>query len=337
VCPLTGAGELSESIERWGGTVRPLGKRRGADPAALIRLAAIIRKGRFSLLHLHNLPGNLWGTPAAVLSRTGMPVVRTEHGYLFHRRYPAIYKYLYPLLSKRSERIICVCEDLRQTLAGEFPSLAGRFVTLRNGIPAGDFDELPEREECRRGFGLPENQPIAGTVGRLSEEKNHLELLRAFRIAAEGMGDPYLAILGEGEMEHRLRAEAENLGIAGRVIFLGSTGDIERFYGALDLFVLSSASEGIPLTLLEAMASGLPALAPPVGGIPEVMEDGLSGYFYTPGSCEAMAERMIELLSDRGMGRRMGMRGRTIVKEDFNAERFASGQDDIYREVIPGN
>jgi glycosyltransferase involved in cell wall biosynthesis len=112
---------------------------------------------------------------------------------------------------------------------------------------------------------------------------------------------------------------------------------MDRFYGALDLFALTSTSEGIPLTMLEAMAAGIPVVAPPVGGIPEVIEDSLSGYFYPAGNVGILAERIINIISEPGLGERMGMRGRKIVTEEFSARRFAAEQDKIYFDLADKN
>jgi len=330
VCSLTDAGRISESISREGGDVYTMRKKRKLDPFFFSRLVSLIRKGRFDLLHLHNLPGNLYGTSAHLISRSPVPIIRTEHGYLVHSRYPGFYKHLYVILSRRSEKIICVCDDLRDTLAERFPSLTDKFVTIRNGIPAEDYSDLPPVKECREFFGLPPDSQIIGTAGRLSREKNQIELIRAFKRVSNINSRAFLAILGNGRMRDQLAAAAAEMGVKDRVSLLSGTEHINKFYGGLDLFTLTSTSEGIPLTLLEAMACGLPAVAPAVGGIPEVIEDSLSGYFYPPGNEAVLADRIMNILSDPGRAGRMGMRGKKIVHEDFSAGRFASEQDELY-------
>ncbi|MFO7915388.1 MAG: glycosyltransferase [Candidatus Krumholzibacteriales bacterium] len=334
VCSLTEAGDMASSIERAGAEVHVMGKRGRFDLRVFLRLASLIRKGGFDLLHLHNMPGNLWGTAASSAALSSTPIVRTEHGYLFHSRYPRFYEYLYVVLSARSRKIICVCDALRETLSDRFPSLKEKLITIRNGIPAEDFSGLPSKEECRRFFDLPSGPGLIGTAGRLSGEKNQAELIRAFRMVSEDLTGVNLAIMGEGEMKDDLTSAAEDMGLAGRIIFLPPSGEIDRFYGALDLFVLSSTSEGMPLTLLEAMACGLPVVAPAVGGIPEAAEDSLSGYLYPAGNEELLADRISGIISDPGMGKRMGERGREIVRREFNAGRFASEQDELYMRII---
>ena len=334
VCSLTEAGEMAGSIEKAGGKVHVMGKRGRFNPVFFLKLASLIRKGGFDLLHLHNMPGNLWGTTARCAALSSIPIVRTEHGYLYHSRYPRFYKNLYVILSGRSRRIICVCEALREALSASFPSLSEKMITIRNGIPAEEFSGLPSRGECRRFFGLPQESILIGTAGRLSVEKNQEELIRAFGIFSEKFGDADIAIMGEGEMKAHLVSAAEGLGLAERIIFLPVSEEIEKFYGALDLFVLSSTSEGMPLTLLEAMASGLPVVAPAVGGIPEAAEDSLSGYLYPAGSEEALADRISRVISNPGMGSRMGQRGREIVRKEFNAVRFAAEHDELYMQII---
>ncbi|MBD3179742.1 MAG: glycosyltransferase [Candidatus Latescibacteria bacterium] len=334
VCSLTGEGELGNAIRSAGGTVHTMNKQEKAGPAVILSLARLIRKGHFDLLHLHNTPGNIWGTPAHWMARSRIPIVRTEHGFLFHSRYPAIYKYMYLPFSKRSARIICVCDELRDTLSARFPSIREKFVTIRNGIPIGDFQGLPDIARCRDLFSLPQDSLIIGTVGRLSAEKNQMELIMAFRELSSSERNCYLAIMGEGEMKGHLISTARELGLAESVLFLPETDDIHNFYGALDLFALSSTSEGIPLTILEAMACGLPVVAPAVGGIPEVVEDRLSGLFYPAGRAEILAEKILNILSDPGRGKRMGMRGMKISRQDFSAERFAGDQDRLYLQVM---
>jgi glycosyltransferase involved in cell wall biosynthesis len=334
VCALTGGGDLVERIEAAGARVYLLEKRRRGSVSTLARIINLIRRERVDILHLHNSPGALWGTLAAQLGRTGTPIVRTEHRPFLPDALTVVYRMLYPSLTKRARRIICVCNAVRESFASRFPDLAERYVTVHNGIPLETFGHLPSKNYCRKLFELPTDAHLVGTVGRLVPVKNHLGLVTAFHEIKERLPDVHLAIAGEGDLKDIILTHAGDLRVADSISIVPTTPDVAQFYGALDLFVLPSHSEGFPLTVLEALATGLPVVTSAVGGIPEIITDGTNGCLVPRDNNSALVEKVVDLLLDRTKASRMGAAGRKTVERRFTADIMVTAIESIYDEVL---
>jgi glycosyltransferase involved in cell wall biosynthesis len=334
VCSLTRGDDLIGHLEDAGASVHLLDKQLRGNIGVLPRIIGLVRRERVDLLHLHNPPAALWGTLAVQVGRLGVPVVRTEHRPYLPDTLRAIHRLLYPSLTKRARRVICVCDAVRRSFAERFPSLSERFVTVHNGIRTEQFEHLPPKDQCRTRYALPAGARIIGTVGRLVPVKNHLGLVTAFHGIKKEVPDAHLAIVGDGELKDIIVTHARELGIAKAVSILPTTPDIAKFYRALDLFILPSHSEGLPLTLLEALAAGLPAVASEVGGIPEIITDGVNGRLVTGTDTADIAERVIELLLDGERASAMGEAGRETVRRRFTAARMVEGIERVYGEAL---
>ncbi|MGD1049074.1 MAG: glycosyltransferase [Candidatus Krumholzibacteriaceae bacterium] len=334
VCSITGGSDLVVQMSDAGARVFLLGKRRRGDMTAVTKLASIIRRERIDLLHLHNSTGMFWGTLAQIASGTGAPIVRTEHLPYFPEALPPLFRWVYPRFTKRAGRIICVSGLVRQSFAERFPELAGKFVEIPNGIRLQDYSDLPPRAECRARFKLPPDVKLIGTVGRMVPQKNHKLLIEALSLVRRAVPDAHLAIVGEGELRDGLAAYAADLGVSECVSLLGETRDIGHFYGAIDVFCLSSDFEGMPLVLLEALAAGVPAVSTEVEGIHEIMEDGRTGLLVPKGSAQLLAGRIVELLRDPSRAAGLAANGRKMVRERFSAEKMIEAIEAVYEEVL---
>jgi len=334
VCSITGGGEMIDRMSNAGARVFLLGKRRRGDLTAVTKLANLIRGEHIDLLHLHNSPGMFWGTLAQIASGIKAPIVRTEHNPYLPENMPALFRWVFPRFTKRASRIICVSERVRQSFAGRFPELAGKFIEIPNGIRLQDYEKLPPRAECRAQFKLLPGAKLIGTVGRLAPVKNHKLLIEALFLVRQTVPDVHLAIIGEGEMREALAAYASDLSVSEYVSLVKETQTIDHFYGAIDIFCLSSDSEGMPLTLLEALASGVPVVSTEVGGIPEIIESGKTGYLVPKGSADSLARRIVELLQNPSKAAELALNGRKMVHERFPAEKMITATEAVYEEVL---
>jgi glycosyltransferase involved in cell wall biosynthesis len=334
VCSITSGGDMIDRMTNAGGSVFLLGKRRHGDITAVTKLASLICREKTELLHLHNSPGMFWGTLAQIMSGTGVPIVRTEHNPYLPEVLPPLYRFLYPRLSKRAARIICVSERVGQSYAAAFPALASKYVAIPNGVRVEDYEKLPPRAECRAQFKLLPGAKLIGTVGRMVSVKNHKLLIEALFLVRQTVPDVHLAIIGEGNMRDSLAAYAADLGVSEYVSLVRETRKIDYFYGAIDIFCLSSDSEGMPLTLLEALASGVPVVSTEVGGIPEIIEDGTTGRLVPKGSAQFLAKRIVELLQDPSRAAELALNGRRMVRERFSADRAIAATEALYEEVL---
>ncbi len=334
VCVMSSGGQPMDELRAAGVRIDAMGKKRGADAAFLPRLISFIRKAGPDIINTHNNSASLWGTAAVTAGRLDIPIVRTEHRPWLPGELPFLHRTSYPFLARRAARIITVSDHARLSFLASFPALEGRFVTIHNGISTERFESLPDRESCRRWFGFPEKAFIVGTIGRLVAIKNHRLLLDAFIEIRKRVPDAHLAILGDGPLEMDLKRHAAENGAGRNVSMIPGSPEVPRFLRALDVFTLTSDSEGLPLTLLEACASSLPVAATSVGGIPEVIEHGVSGLLVGRGDRDALVDEISALALDPLAGASLGAAARKSVAARFTADICASRTSSVYGQVL---
>lgn len=303
-------------VDRWEEVSSP-----GRHFAATARR---LRERPPQIAHLH-LPwphASAWFPAAARLAGVGA-VVATEH-LLFPnggRRDDIRKRALAPLI----DRTIAVSGAIARALTERWGYRPSRVVEIPNGVDARLFNgaDAGARARGRARLGLDEDALVVGSVGRLEAQKNFESLARAAGPLAARFPGLRVAIAGEGSLEASVRAAADASGLGGRLLLPGRTDGIGDFLAALDLFVLPSFWEGMPLSLLEAMAMGTPAIATATPGAAEVIgEDGDAGVLVRPGDDAALAEAIASLLADRARARALGERGQARVRERFDATRL---------------
>jgi glycosyltransferase involved in cell wall biosynthesis len=196
------------------------------------------------------------------------------------------------------------------------------------------FRQARPREEVRRGLGLPPEARVVGLVARLDHwGKGHRELFAALAQLQESLPVQAL-IVGGGRRQGDMEKLAASLGIGGAVHFLGNRRDVPDLLGAMDIFVLPSHSEGVSLALLEAMAAGLPVIASAVGGLPEVIADGVNGLLIPPRDPGALAGALARLLAEPDLARRLGGQARRDVENYYSVERLVREVNGIYEDLL---
>ena len=309
-------GRLAADVVALGWRVDALDARPGLKPSAVLRLARLLRAGRVGIVHTHSEGPLLYGAAAATLARVPR-VLHTRHHGPDLGSSPRQLRLL-TAATRWVDRVVCVAEDGARHCVAEGVA-ASKVVTVRNGI---DLD--------RFAFHGPTPGGPAVIVGRLAPEKDHATLLRAAAVAARRRPDFRLEIAGDGPCEPALRALAAELDLGGTVRFLGRVDDVPALLARAGLLVLSSRLEGISLTLLEAMASGLPVVATRVGGNPEVVDDGRTGRLVPPASPEALAAAMLDLQGDPDTSLAMGRAGRARAERHFDVRRMVATYERLY-------
>jgi glycosyltransferase involved in cell wall biosynthesis len=265
------------------------------------------------LVHFQYKKEQLLGTPAA--HRLGLPVVWTEHDRL-PRSFtaPVLPVALYRRSGNLARRIICVsrfgARDLESR--GIAPE---RIVVCHNGIEVGQAPTAGERAAARAELGLDENHVAIGTTSRLVRNKGHRFLLDAVRTVQQRHAGLHVVIMGDGPARNELERQVGKLEIDGRVTFTGHLRDVRRLLPALDVFVLPSQREGMPFSVLEAMGADVPVVATTVGGVPEIIQDGVNGLLVPVGDAPGLGGAIDTLLADAG--RRASMR--TAARRDLRA------------------
>jgi glycosyltransferase involved in cell wall biosynthesis len=322
-------GPLGAEFRARGIEVSAVPKRGGFDPTLWARLAGALRGRRIELVHTHNQMPLIYAAPAGRLA--GSKVVHTKHGGNFDglRR-----RWLRRAAARMVHAYVAVSETTAAQASADGEAQRPLLRVIENGIdfaPFGIGDGAKLR--ARKTLGLAEGAFVVGTVGRVVAEKDHALLLRA--VAPLLSERVQLVVIGDGPLLAELLAQKAGLGgVENRVHLLGARMDAASLYAAFDVFALSSRTEGLPLALLEAMASGLPVVASAVGGIPQVIEDGRTGRLVGPGDEVALREALSALAQDEALGLGWGRAAREQALARFSAERMLSDYMDLYEDVL---
>lgn len=279
-------------------------------------LTDLLRERQVDVVHTHNAHPHFWGTWAA--RWTSVPVVvNTRHGQRFGQSLVGRTKFW--LAGQFVNRVVTVSEDAALLCLAE--DFLGRSKVKRiwNGIDATKF-----------AYHGPKQTPTAICVARLSPEKDFPTLFRAVALAAEQIHDLELLVVGNGPEKEKLQNLVTELGIESRIKLLGEQSQVAEWLAQSGFFVSSSLTEGISLTLLEAMAVGLPVLATSVGGNPEIVEHGKTGYLVPSRNVEALADGIVRMWQERGRWQEMGQAGRQRVQEHFEVRQMVQEYETEY-------
>lgn len=288
--------------------------------ARMQRLSKIMSDERIDVVHSHNTLAHFYATAAAKWA--GVPViVNTQHGRGCGAGWKA--KWQFRIANRFADRVIGVSEDATRLCEDDDRLSARRMEPILNGIDVTRF--------AYRG---PINRPVAISVARLSPEKDFGTLLQATKLVVRDEPDFLLRIVGDGREAAGLKELARTLAIEQHVEFLGERHDIPTLLANAGFFVSSSKSEGISLTLLEAMAVGLPIVATNVGGNPEVVDDGRTGKLVPAHNAEQLAAAMKSMLADRAAWSVMGELGRQRVEQHFNVKHMLHQYESLYDELL---
>jgi glycosyltransferase involved in cell wall biosynthesis len=311
---LTHPGTLATEAEAAGIGVRAFEKPPGPHPGTALRVANQLRRDRPDVLHTHNHLVHHYGVAAGLL--TSVPViVNTRHGpggsvKSQDRKADLIFRTTLPWV----DAVVLISETTRQFFIQHRGVPAAKTRVILNGVKLERFLNAPAHP------GSAPGRVRFGIAARLVREKDFFTLLRAFEAVAGEIPEAELHIAGDGPLRESIVDFARELKHGNRVTLLGALADTSQFYAQLDVFVLSSLNEGLPIALLEAMAAGLPVVCTRAGGVPEAVVDGHNGYLTAPGDSIGLAQAMIRMARQPDL-ERMGALGRTIAQDRFPMER----------------
>jgi glycosyltransferase involved in cell wall biosynthesis len=308
------------------------------DTLAVLRLVSIIRRERPQILHTHTAKAGAIGRVAAVLSGDARPpvIVHTFHGHVlrgyFSPPVSAGFRHVERLLAKTATRLVVVSPEVRDDLVALGVAPRDRFAIVRLGI---DLESRVSRQESdfRRLFGVGDRF-VVGWVGRMTAVKRTLDVLAAFKGLRERGIDAVLCMVGDGPDRRQVEERAHELGIARHCLFVGYQRDIAPYYGFFDAFLLPSANEGTPVVAIESLAAERPVIATAVGGVPDVVDDGATGFLVPPRNVAAIVDRLEELARDPELRARMGAAGRDRVVPRYAVTRLVDDVDSLYRELL---
>lgn len=330
ICCLEEAGPFAQLITRENAPVIALGKRPGLDWRMVFLLAKLIRTHHIQVVHTHNAGPHLYGSIAGRLA--GAKVIHTEHGKNLGDEARA--HRVNRVANLFTDITVAVSEKIaREAIEREGVS-PQKLVTIPNGIPVASYMQPRDRNALRRELGLPESTRLIGTVGRLVKEKNYSLLIRSFACLAAQNPTVHLVLIGDGPCNAALHSECNRLGLDDQATFLGQRSDIPDLLACLDVFVLSSSTEGMSIALLEAMATGCPIVVTAVGGNTELIEQEITGLVVPPDDETALCRAIARLVNDRVLAARLGAAACAKARDQYSIERMVNQYESLYRQLI---
>jgi glycosyltransferase involved in cell wall biosynthesis len=332
--------ELSSLVQ----PVRP-----SSDARALASLVRITRQFEPDIVHTHTAKAGFVGRQAALLASTGRGrrrpvIVHTFHGHVLEGYFgplrTAVYRGLERSLGRRSDRLIGVSQATVNDLVRLGVADRDRFMVVPLGLDLEGFVDPQEgaREQVRAQLGVGDQDVLVFYVGRVVPIKRLDVLLRAVAVARSAGSDRgvpvHLALAGDGEIRGELEELARSLGIGGAVSFLGYRRDLPELAAAADIAAISSDNEGTPVSLIEAGAASLPAVATDVGGVSEVVLEGETGLLSPAGDHDALGASVVRLAADAELRGRMGTRAREHVLQRYSIDRLLADIDALYEELL---
>jgi glycosyltransferase involved in cell wall biosynthesis len=307
------------------------------DFKALISLVRLIFEEKPDIVHTHSSKSGILGRLAAKM--TGVPhIIHTPHGHVFYGHFGAfasrIFMWVEKIFSVFTDRIVALTDGEKNDYINLSVCPPEKLLKIHSGVDVKKFMQANgNRVEKRRSLGLDQNEAVIGFVGWLLPIKGPDYLLKAMDDVWHEHQEASLVLVGKGDMDVDLRAEARKKNANGKVKFLGWREDIDEIMPLFDMLVLPSLNEGMGRVLVEAMAAGKPVVASRVGGIPDLVRDGETGYLVPPADERALANGIKKLLDDPANAKQMGLRGQEHCRQ-FSLEAMIAKLDALYSELI---
>jgi glycosyltransferase involved in cell wall biosynthesis len=319
---------LAPELEALGVRTHCLAVRLEADPRWLLRLRRLVRRGRFDVVHAHS-------PVSASIARVWLRTLRPRPAFVYteHNRWPSyrpLTRWLNRITYSLNDAVVAVSDDVRVSVSDRSRT---RVQTIVHGIDLDAVRALADhRDAVRAELGVGPGDTLAVTIANLREGKDYPLLLDAVRRAVDlGSGLQFVAV-GQGPLEHELRARCTELGLDERFRFLGYRADARRVLAGADVFVLASRHEGLPVALMEALALGVPVVAPRVGGVPEAVTEGVSGLLVNPGDVDALA-LALRRVEDRSLRAELAG-GARAASNRFSSASTTGRINAVYRALV---
>jgi glycosyltransferase involved in cell wall biosynthesis len=326
-----------------GVTVHEVDMRRSIDPlhdmAAYRALHEHFSRAKFDVVHTHSSKAGALGRMAAAKAGIGA-AVHTPHVFPFQMEQPAIARTMYTAIERRLSRqcraIICVSRAEQDTARALDLCPVEKLRYIPNGIQvAAEPADVPAA--LRDGLGIASDRKLIGMVGRISRQKGTDLLVEAAPAIRAAHADAEFVIVGDGPGMPALRQQIETANLVSVFHLVGPREDAERFYPLFDVLALPSRWEGLPYTLLESMAAGLPVVASSVGGNAEVLADNENGLLVPPGSPERLSEAVGRVLDDSQLAETLGRAARERVRSEYSLDAMMRKTTELYEELLASN
>lgn len=328
-------GPLGISLQEEGFHLKLFQRKPGFDRTLPIRLAAFASREKCDLVHAHQYTPFFYAALAKLLTKFSL--VFTEHG----RFYPDVPNWkrriFNRIIGKNVDWITAVSQEVRKSLEKTESFPPDHIEVLHNGI---DLSIFPKKHNLRKKFrkesGIPDEALVIGTVARLNVIKNQKFLIEAFHVLRKSIPGIYLLIIGDGPERFSLQTQVKALGLHHEVLFVGEQRNIPEWFNKIDIFALSSLSEGMPMTLLESMAAKVPIITTDVGGIREMLVPNKEALLIKSGDIKAFSEGMKKLIQDPFLRNELSEHAKMRVTKEFSLEVICRRYLEIYGKVTEG-
>jgi glycosyltransferase involved in cell wall biosynthesis len=324
-------GWLYETLKKYHFETRVIESNRSWDAGFLLKLSSLIRKEKIDLVHSH-LPGmNFYSCLAGRITKR--PVIVTYHGKIEDgdkRKWKNIFKNF--IVRNTAAQVVTVSDYLKKELIKKIGVDPNKIVTLYSGIDFNAFGPTKSSLELRQKLGLSESAPLVGTIGNIRKSKGYEYLIRSVKLVEEKVPNVLFLIVGEKEEKlfHDLSKLTEKLGLKEWIKFLGFREDVADCLNILDIFVLSSTTEGFSIATVEAMSLAKPVVVTDCGGPAEIVTDGRTGFLVPPGDPKALAQKIILLLENQKLREKMGNQAQIWVRKKFSLEENIKNYELLY-------
>lgn len=336
ICPESGP--FVQKLMKQGVAVAIISLEPLMNPLALLELARLLKRERVAVLQTHGARANVYGRLAGRIAGVHY-IVSTVHNAISDYEVSPLKRWVYKSILRMTEpladRTICVSEAIRQAVVADCPGAAAKTVTIYNGVDPASFTQRG-RDRIRREWCTGPG-PVLLTVARLTAQKGHRYLLDALPALLKEWPGVCCLFVGDGEGREALRALAREQDVEHACRFVGATDAVTEFYAAADVVVLPSLSEGFPFVVLEALAMARPVVATAVNGVPEIIEDGMTGRLVPARNAPALAAAIGQVLRNRETAARMGEAGRARVAAKFTAERMVRETIALLEAGVPAS
>jgi glycosyltransferase involved in cell wall biosynthesis len=325
------AGPIGEEIRKTGVPFRVLGLDPGIRrPWHLLGIERHLRQVQPDIVHTFLLTASLYGRAAAMLAR--VPIVVGTEVYIYQQKRPH-HVLAERLLMRGTNRVVVSAESVRDFYTRQVHADPTRVDVIYNAVDWSQLQTTMPSGAMRASVGVPAAAPLAGIIARLTEQKAHRHLFDAIAGRPE-LATLHLLVIGDGELREELRAQVDRLGLAARVHFLGARRDLGDLLAAIDLFVMPSLWEGLPLSMVLAMGAGLPVVATRVAGIPEVVENGVTGLLVPPADVPALGAALARLVSDQQLRETLGAAAAAFVRPRFGVDGYLAAVTGLYDRLL---
>jgi len=330
-CCIHEAGPIGDEIRRTGTPVAVLGLNPGLRrPFDLSGIRAYLRETRPQIVHTFLLTASLYGRLAAILEHVPIVIGTEVNIYEHKKKHHAMAE---RLLMAGTDRVVVSAASVRDFYIDQVHADPAKVEVIYNAVDFAQARATVPRRAMRAALGVPEDAPVAGAIARLTEQKGHRFLFEALA-ETPALAAVHLLVIGGGDLEHVLKSRVDALGLAARVHFLGPRRDLGDLLGAMDVFVMPSLWEGLPLSLVLAMGAAVPSVATAVAGIPEVIEDQRTGLLVPPGDSRALGAALGRLFTETAFREQLARAGQASVLPRFGIDKYVDSVTQLYDHLL---